>query len=346
MTEGMSIMFTSPTNRRNVLRLTGAAAGLAAMSRFNAVDAQEALSIALDWYPNANHAGLFLAEERGDFASAGLEIDPYTPSDPTTVLQTVGAGRDELGISYQTDVLLARAQGVPVVSVSALVQHPLVSVMTLEEAGIGSPADLAGMTIGYPGIPSQVAFLETMLETAGATIDEVELVNIGFNLVPALISGQVDAALGAYWTHETILAEQEGYPVDFMRVEEWGVPDYYELVIVTSEDMVANNPQTISTFLGQLQHGYLDAMADPESALDALEAAYPELDRAVEDEGIALLTSVWVAEAPYFGFQDPERWQEYADWMKSNGLIPADLNVDDAFTTALQPVPEGTPQTG
>ena len=218
------------------------------------------VSIALDWYPNANHAGLYLAQERGYFADAGLEVELYTPSDPTVVLQTVGAGRDDFGISYQTDVLLARAEEVPVVSVAALVQHPLMGVMALESSGIARPADLVGTTVGYPGIPSQQAFLQTMLETDGASIDDVDLINVDFNLVPALISGQVDAVMGAYWTHETILAEQEGYPVTMLRVEDWGVPDYYELVLVASEEKIASDPEQIAALLGAVERGYLDAI--------------------------------------------------------------------------------------
>jgi len=336
-------MDTTALNRRSLLGVAGGLAGLALGSRIGCGWAQEELSMALDWYPNANHAGIFLANERDYFESAGLAIDPYTPSDPTTVLQTVGAGRDDFGISYQTDVLLARAQEVPVVAVAALVQHPLVSVMTLKESEVSAPQDLVGMTVGYPGIPSQVAFLETMLETEGASVDDVELVNIGFNLVPALISGQVDAALGAYWTHETILAERAGIPVAYMRVVYWGVPDYYELVIVTSEQMIADEPDTVSSFLGVVQQGYLDTISSPIAALNALADAYPELDRTVEEEGIDLLTPLWISEAPDFGFQDAQRWQEYGEWMKERELIPADLLVEDAFTTDLQPAPIGTP---
>ena len=232
-----------PISRRKLL------AGSAAMTAFGAANALPKLTraqdltrvtLALDWYPNANHAGLFLAQERGYFAEAGLEVELYTPSDPTVVLQTVGAGRDDYGISYQTDVLLARAEEVPVVSIAALVQHPLMGVMSLESSGINRPADLVDKTVGYPGIPSQQAFLSTMMASDGASIDDLELINVDFNLVPAVISGQTDAVMGAYWTHETILAEQEGYPVSMMRVEEWGVPDYYELVLVTSEERCAS----------------------------------------------------------------------------------------------------------
>ena len=307
--------------------------------------AQEAtkVSVALDWYPNANHAGLFLAQQRGYFAAEGLAVELYTPADPTVVLQTVGAGQDTFGISYQTDLLLARAQGVPVVSVAALVQRPLMGVMSLKERGITRPRDLVGKTVGYPGIPSQEAFLATMLEADGARLADVELVNVGFDLVPAVVSGRVDAAMGAYWTHETVLAEREGYPVDLLRVEDWGVPPYYELILTASEETIRERPETVRAFVTAMQRGYLDAVADPAAALDALAAASPELDREVEAEGLALLAPAWTEGVPAFGTQTPERWRAYAAWMAERRLIPADLDVAAAFTTALLSTTPATP---
>jgi putative hydroxymethylpyrimidine transport system substrate-binding protein len=333
--------------RRQAVRLLTTALALVPVLplRRHGVRAQEAMevSVALDWYPNANHAGLFLAQERGYFAAEGLDVELYTPADPSTVLQTVGAGQDTFGISYQTDVLLARAQDVPVVSVAALVQHPLLAIMALKEKGIARPGDLVGKSVGYPGIPSQEAFLATMLEADGASLDDVDLVNVGFDLVPATISGRVDAVMGAYWTHETILAEREGFPVDVLRVEEWGVPDYYELVLTVSEETVRERPEVVRSFLTAIQRGYADAIADQPGALDALAAASPELDRAVETEGLALLAPLWTDGVPAFGTQTAERWDAYAAWMKDHDLIPPDLDVARAYTTELLPAPTATP---
>jgi putative hydroxymethylpyrimidine transport system substrate-binding protein len=298
----------------------------------------ETVSVALDWYPNANHAGLYLAQERGYYAEEGLAPEFYTPSDPTTVLQTVGAGRDDFGISYQTDVLLARAAGVPVVSVLALVQAPLQGIMVLADSGITRPRDLVGKTVGYPGIPSQEAFLATMLEDDGATMDDVDLINIDFNLVPGLISGQVDASLGAFWTHEPILAEQQGYPTNVLKVDDWGVPPYYELVIAASEDTVTERSELVARFLRATRRGYEDAMADPAAAIAALRAASPDLDVAVEEAGIALLVPVWAASNAPFGTQTSARWDAYAAWMATRGLIPADLDVAAAWRGDLAPV--------
>ena len=331
-------------SRRQVLALVSGSTALAADSgasgaRFfpaaMGVLAQEAdlesVSVALDWYPNANHAGLYLALERGYYGEEGLAPEFYTPSDPTTVLQTVGAGRDDFGISYQTDILLARAAGVPVVSVLALVQTPLQGVMVLADSDITRPRDLVGKTVGYPGIPSQEAFLATMLEDDGAAMDDVDLVNIDFNLVPGLISGQVDASLGAFWTHEPILAEQEGYPTDFLKVDDWGVPPYYELVISAAEDTVTQRSELVERFLRATRRGYEDAIADPPAAIEALRAASPDLNVAVEEAGIALLVPAWTAGDVPFGTQTAERWDAYAAWMAERDLIPDDLDVAAAW---------------
>ena len=301
------------------------------------------VTVALDWYPNANHAGLFLAAARGYFAAEGIEVEFLTPADATTPLQTVGAGTDTFGISYQTDVLLARAQGVPVVSIAALVQRPLLGVMSLRAAGIARPRDLVGKTVGYPGIPSQEAFLATMLEADGASLADVDLVDVGFGLVPAVVSGRADAAMGAYWTHETILAEREGFPVDLLRVEEWGVPPYYELVLVANERTVADDPATARALLRAMQRGHADAAANPAAALDALAAASPELDRGVEEAGLALLVPTWTEGGVAVGTQDPARWAAFAAWMVDRGLLPADLDPAAAYTTTLLPETMGTP---
>ena len=140
------------------------------------------VKLALDWYPNANHIGLYLAEENGYFEDENLKVTIYTPSDPSTVLQTVASGADDFGMNYQPDVLIARSEGVPVVSVLGMVQHPLNSMMALQSSGNGSPKDLKGKKVGYPGIPWNEDALNTMLQSDGLSgIDDIELVNVGWN---------------------------------------------------------------------------------------------------------------------------------------------------------------------
>ena len=341
-------------SRREVIQASAAiAAGLAlspSLAR-NAV-AQETtkVTLALDWYPNANHAGIYVAQDRGYFTEAGLEVEIVVPSDPTTVLQTVGAGRDTFGISYHSEVLFAREQEVPVVSIAALVQHPLNSLMVLADSGIETPADLAGKTVAVSGLPADDAFLKTILEKAGLSLDDVEVVNVGYDLMPAVLSGRADAVIGVYWTHETILAEREGYEVRYLRIEEWGVPDYYELVLVTGESIANDDPETVRGLLGALQRGYAGAIADPEAALDLLIAESPDLVRDVELEGLELLMPLWTESGTIpFGLQTEERWNAFGEWLKAEGLLGAEVEIGDAWRGDLLPettiaTPEATPQ--
>lgn len=292
------------------------------------------VKLALDWYPNANHVGLYIAQKKGYFKDEGLEVEMYTPVDPSTVLQTVGAGSDDFGISYQPDLLLARAQGVPVVSVAAIVQHPLNVVVALKESGIARPSDMVGKKVGYPGIPLNEPLLDTMLKTDGARgLADVELVNVGFDLVPALISKTVDVCIGCYVSHETIMAENQGHPVTVMRMEDWGVPDFYELVLVTSEEKLSKDRDVVERMVKAAVRGYKDAMADPQAAVETLLAtAGGEVDAAIERPGVEVLAPLWGDGVPSFGWQTKERWERFAQWMYSNGLLTKPVDANAAFT--------------
>ncbi len=293
------------------------------------------VSVALDWFPWSNHSGLFIAQERGYFAAEGLDVEIFTPGDPSTVLQTVASGRDDFGISYQPELLIAREQGIPVVSVMALVQHPLNSVMTLKESGIVEPKDLAGKKVGAPGLPSDEALLDTMLKNQGLTLDDVEMVNVGFDLVAALISKQVDAIVGAYWVHESISATNLGFELNIMRMEEHGVPDFYELVIVANEDKIANNPDLVARFVRGVTRGYQDAIADPQGAVELLKQLKPEVDLDIERPGVDLLAPLWATDNGVFGWQEESRWTGFADWLVDTGRLSSSAGATSAFDNSF-----------
>ena len=286
------------------------------------------VSLALDWYPNSNHTGIFYAKEKGYFSEKNLEVEVYTPSDPTTILQTVASGRDQFGISYQPDLLLARNEGVPVVAVSSIVRTPLNSIMTLKKSGISDPSKLKGKTIGYPGIPLNVGILQSILEGQGLTMNDINLVDVGFDLVPALMSSRVDAIIGAFWSHESILIELEGEEVNILKFQDWGIPAYHELVLVTSEEYLKNNKDVVNDFVKAFEKGFASSIKENEESMGSLISAFPEVNIELERQGIKLLTPLWDES---LNSKDMNSWNKFGEWMKEKGLISSELEIKDSF---------------
>jgi len=286
------------------------------------------ISLALDWYPNSNHAGIYYGIDNGYFEENNINVDVYTPSDPASILQTVASGRDEFGISYQPDLLLARSEGIPVVAVHSIVKTPLNSIMTLGDSCIDNPSKLKNKTIGYPGIPLNIGILSSILEEQSLTIDDVELVDVGFDLVPALLSERVDAIIGAFWSHESILIELEGREVNILKFEEWGIPKYHELVLVTSEEYLKNNEEIVEKFVDAFSRGYEKSIENNDESMEALIAAFPEVNVELETQGIKLLSPLWQES---FDSDGMDNWNKFGDWMKDKGLISKSLDVEKSI---------------
>lgn len=314
-----------------------AACGGQASTLPKSADGLTKVSVILDWYPWSNHTGLYYAQSKGYYKAEGLEVTIRPPSDPADILKVVGAGTDQFGISYQTEVLSARAANVPVKSVAALVQHPLNTIMTLKSSDITRPKQLEGKKVGMSGVPSDEPLLKTVLEADGASLSKVELVNVGTDLMPALLGKKVDAIIGAYAVHESIVAERQGQPVNVMAIQDWGVPDYYELLLVTNDDLLKKNPEVVRKFLRATVRGYAEVPQNRAAALDTLKAAYPETDLAVERPGLDQLIPYWTANNVAFGTQTTARWQSYADWMRAKGLLDKEVKVADCFTNEFLP---------
>jgi len=296
---------------------------------------QNEVSLALDWYPNSNHSGIYSAIDEGFFENESIDLEVYTPSDPTAIISSVASGRDEFGLSYHPDILQAQSAGLEIVSVLSISQHPLNSIMTLTKSNIKSPKDLDGKVIGYPGIPSNKAMLETVLANQGVDINDVETVDVGFELVKALVSGSVDAIIGAYWTHESIVMQLQGFDVDIMKLEEWGVPDYYELILITNQSFLESNSKEVEKVVNSFKKGYEYAIENPEKSIDSLiEIAGEEIvEEDVERKGIQLLIPVWQSEDKPFGYQEKSKWVETYTWMYDNDFLEKELDIDDLFIT-------------
>lgn len=293
----------------------------------------EPLRLVLDYFPNADHAGLYAAIADGEFRRAGLDVQPQVPSDPAAPLKLLAAGRADLAISYEPEVLLARDRGLRVVAVGAMIQKPLTSIIALRKARIRRVADLKGKTVGTAGIPYQSAYLRTILADAGLPDNAAKEINVGFNLVPAMLSGKVDATLGAFWNYEGVQLRLARKDPTIIRMEQAGVPTYNELVIVARQADLANRGSRVRRFVQALGRGWASARSDPRGAVKALVAANRDLDPRLQLASVkATLPVVFPGSGRPFGWQDPREWDRYAKWMYDNRLLRHPPLPDTAFT--------------
>jgi putative hydroxymethylpyrimidine transport system substrate-binding protein len=286
--------------------------------------------VMLDYLPNADHAPLYAARQEGEYAKAGLDVTLQAPPDPSAPLKLLQAGRADVAISYEPELLLARDQGAEdLVSAGALVQVPLTSLMALPASRIHTAADLAGKRVGTAGIPYQTAYLKTILRHANVNPDSVTETDVGFNLVPALLSRRVDATLGAFWNYEGVDLRRRGKRPVILRMDQLGVPTYAELVfVVRKEALDEDGASKLRRFLQATAAGLRDLQARPSIGADALVAADKGLDRGLQEASIrATLPAFRPANAKQpFGYQDPANWARYEIWMRKNGLLKRQLS--------------------
>jgi putative hydroxymethylpyrimidine transport system substrate-binding protein len=300
--------------------------------------APEDFSLLLDFFPNADHAGIYAAEASGRFNDVGLDVKIRQPADPAAPIKQVAAGRVDLAISYEPEVLRARDKGLRVVAVGALVQKPLTSIISLPKAGIRRPADLAGKRVGTAGIDYQSAYLRTILLDAGVDPDRVRERNVGFNLTSTLLTRRVDAVLGAFWNYEGTQLRLEKRDPRIIRVERAGVPTYNELVLVANEDALERIGPRIRAFIGALARGTRDLRRDPGSAIKGLLQANRDLDPKLQREAVKVTLPLFFPppRKPY-GYQDPGQWQAFAAWMRENRLVRNIPDASGAFTNEYLP---------
>jgi putative hydroxymethylpyrimidine transport system substrate-binding protein len=297
-------------------------------------------TVMLDFLPTAAHAALSSAIAGGDFRAVGLDVKPQTPANPAEPLRLLAAGKVDMAISYEPELLLARDQGLKLVSVGALVQRPLTSIIALASQHIKKVADLKGKTVGTAGIPYQAAELKSALQTAGVSPAQVKEVNVGFNLVPAMLSGKVAATLGGFWNYEALQLQLLHKRPVTIPVDQAGVPTYNELVLVIREDEAHTRGQDLRAFLQALTRGEREVRANPAAAASLIVKANPSLEGKLQLSSIEhTLPAVLPANAsdPY-GWQEPSAWASFGSWMLAHGLLQHDPNIGlPPFTNEFLP---------
>ena len=314
------------------------AAGCGEKSESTTPGEPQSLNLALDFYVNPDHAGIYVALDRGYFRQAGLDVHPQVPSDPSAPIKEVAAGRVDLAISYEPEVLLAQDQGLPVKAVAAVVPTPLTSLIWLLSSGIHNLKDLRGKTIATAGIPYQSAYLKTILARAGLTTGDVNAVDVQQGLLPAILSGRANAMLGGFLNVEGVDLRLRGKAPTVIPVDRLGIPTYDELVLVANPDRLGGESRQVELFIAALERGTRAAVADPAGAtraiLDAGRGLNPKFTAAEVRRTLPLLLPK--SKHPY-GYMDPKQWEAFAHFFADHGLIGALPDTGDVLTNELLP---------
>lgn len=291
----------------------------------------------LDWVPNTNHTGLFVAQEKGWYDEAGLQVNIIQPGE-AGVEQAVAAGSAQFGISYQEGVTVARAEGVPIVSVAAVIQHNTSGFASRAEAGITRPKDFEGKQYGSFGSPSERPILDLLMSCDGGNIEQVEFVDVGYADFFAITERGVDFAW-IFYGWDGINAELKGIELNIVMLSDWSdcVPDYYTPVIITNESLIAAQPDLVQAFVSATARGYEFAAGNPDEAAKILIKAVPESDPALIRASQKWLSSRYQADASQWGIQDQQVWQRYADWLAAQGVLEKTIGGQAAFSNKFLP---------
>ncbi|MDH3476523.1 MAG: ABC transporter substrate-binding protein [Rhodospirillales bacterium] len=292
------------------------ALALAAPAQGQAQAGAEKLTVMLDWFVNPDHGPLIVALEKGFFAEAGLEVELIEPADPNDPPKLVAAGKAALAVSYQPQLHIHAAAGLPLARIGTLVATPLNTLLVLDESPVRQIADLKGRKVGFSVGGFEDAVLKAMLAPAGLTLDDITLINVNFALSPALLSGQVDAVIGAFRNFELNQLAIEGHKGRAFYVEEHGVPPYDELIVVANSGKL-DDPR-LKPFLGALERGVQFLVNHPQEAW-RLFAGYKA---GLDDE---LNRRAWKDTLPRFALRpaalDRGRYETFAGFLIEQGVI-------------------------
>jgi putative hydroxymethylpyrimidine transport system substrate-binding protein len=301
-----------------LVRLACALTALFLLTTPLAAQQPERLRLILDWFVNPDHGPLVVAREKGFFREAGLEVEIVAPADPNDPPKLVAAKQADVAVSYQPQLHLQVAQGLPVVRIGTLVDTPLNSLVVLADGPVKGITDLKGRKVGYSVGGFEDALLGAMLEKAGLGLGDVELVNVNFSLSPALVAGRVDAVIGAFRNFELNQLDILGRPGRAFFPEEEGVPAYDELVYIAHRDALGD--ARLGRFLAAVERASLWLVNHPEEAWEAFRASDPAT---LDDE---LNRRAWADTLPRFAHSpaalDHGRYERFAAFLKERGLIP------------------------
>ncbi|KFL43257.1 ABC transporter substrate-binding protein [Lysinibacillus sp. BF-4] len=301
-----------------------------------AEDKLEKVTMVLDWTPNTNHTGLYVAEAQGFFKDQGLDVEIIQPGDAGAD-QLVASGKADFGISYQEGITLARTQGVPLVSVAAIIQHNTSGFASPKAKEITTPKDFEGKTYGGWGSPIEKAVIETIMKADGGDVAKMDIINAGDADFFTMTEKDVDFAWIYYgWTG--VEAELRGKDINMVYLTDYSDKlDYYTPVLSTSEKMIDEKSDIVKKMVAAVAKGYEYAIENPEDAANILLVAAPDLSQDLVINSQKWLADKYQDDAEQWGVQKLDVWKNYADWMTENGVLEGDFDPEQAFTNEFLP---------
>ncbi len=312
---------------------------LGGATSFAKADKATSVNVMLDYTPNTNHLGIYVAQAMGFYKDANLTVAIQQPGD-VQVEQIVATGKAQFGVSYEEQATYSRASNVPIVSVAAIIQHNTSGFAALHDKHpLKSPADLVGLKYGSFGSPIEKPMLDALTRCAGKSAETIQFIDIGFTEpLPLMDKDRIDF-VWLFYGWDGIRAAQQGYKLDFLMLKDYTncVPDYYTPLLITNEDMIKNQPDVVRAFVQATARGYAYAIQHPDEAADMLLKAAPDLDPKLVKESAVWLAPQFQAEAPRWGEQRAEIWQGFSEFMVKNGALKTNIDAQAAFTNEFLP---------
>ena len=293
----------------------------------------EPLRVSLDFFPNPSHVPLYVALESGAFDEAGLDIELVVPANPSDPVKLAAARTIDVALTPQINYLIARAEGLPLIAIGALIDKPLGGLLALADRGIEELEDLRGGRIGYSLAPLEPILWETMLGSAGISVDDVELINVGFNTMVSLLAGSVDA-IGGFRNFEPIQVRQQGRDPVYFPQEDYGVPWTYEILMAVHPALLEERQEELASFLGVLAEAAAFTRERPEAAYELFLAANPDLD---DELNRLSFEATLLLYAEGLRHDDPLVWASMQAYLEQYRLIEVGVLADPLFTADLLP---------
>jgi ABC-type nitrate/sulfonate/bicarbonate transport system substrate-binding protein len=296
------------------------------------------ITVVLDWVPNTNHTGIYVARDKGYYKDEGFEVEIIQPTEGGAA-DLIAAGKGEFGISYEEQVTYARLAVplLPVKAIAAIIAHNTSGFASPVEKNIKTPKDFEGKKYGGWGSPMEEAMIRALMEKYGADYSKVQIVNIGASDFITSVQKDVDFSW-IFYGWDVIASEIKGFKINFLKLQDLDKNlDFYTPVIITSEQIIKDEPDMVKKFLNATSKGYNYAISNPEEAALILIKNAPELDKKIVTASQEYLAGQYQADSPKWGVMNEEIWKNFSKWMLDNNLIKQSFDYKNAYTNEFLP---------